>query len=203
MKTGHILILGALGLLLLGAFRRKQQIPGVTEPGDQQGSENPGSSNWITYSPYSSQAGHPMAGMVPLFVKRYYTEKHLNSPFTSVNIRENGLPPFVSAFTNMKDRVPVAIFEEAEYQDGRTICRITDFKEQAIPDDQIVKFLQYPDKYAKLYFDNNGIALPLAETPKTTPFNLNIWVLKEHLKNAPLAYLPGEPAILNGNKRSI
>jgi hypothetical protein len=181
MKTINWLLLGGLGWLLFSAFKGKPTVPVVDDP-DIIPDPPTGERQWITYSPYLEQT-HPYYQMVPLYLKRFYTEKHLQSPFTMAINKD--LAAYVRAFVNMKDKVNVRIYEKVAFN-GDYICRITNFTESEITDAQIMAYLQSPQKFADLYLQNQGLTNPITAIPKTTPFGRNIWVLLSHLKEVSL-----------------
>lgn len=181
MKTINVLLLGALGWLLFSSFKGKNEFP--------TGDEDPiitdpptGEKQWITYSPYQAPT-HPYYQSVPLYLKRFYTEKHLQSPFATAN--NEGLAAFVRAFVNIREKVNVPIYEKVAFN-GEYICRITNFTESEITDAQILAYLKSPQKMADLFLQSQGLTNPVTQLPKLTPFGRNLWVLQSHLKEVTL-----------------
>lgn len=189
MKILNLALIAGAAYLLFSSFKGKETPVTPTDPVlddpilDETGT-NTTTAGIVTASSYSNPT-HPLYNQVPLFVKRFYEKRHLPvSPFSAAN---GTLPAFSSAYTNMQNGIEVHVYEEADYQPGRKICRITNFTQEPLTDEMITRFLQYPVKYTNLYWGNKGIAVPLREMPKSTPYNMNIWVLRENLRAVPAA----------------
>lgn len=183
MKILNVALIAGAAYLLFSSFKGKTVKP-VEPILDEPGTNQNTAGKLVTASLYTNPT-HPQFNQVPLFVKRYYEKRHLpNSPFSTAT---GTLPAFVSAYTNMRNGIEVQVFEEADYQPGRKICRITNFTQETLTDEIITKFLQSPVKFTNLYWTNKGIALPLSEMPKATPYGMNLWVLRENLRAVPAA----------------
>lgn len=183
MKILNVALIAGAAYLLFSSFKGKETPAKPDEPVKPDEPQN--TQGRLVTASLNTSPTHPLFNQVPLFVKRYYDKKHLpSSPFTTTT---GELPPFVSAYTNMVSGIEVQVYEEADYQPGRKICRITNNKPDPLTDEMITTFLASPVKFTNLYWSNKGIALPLKEMPKAMPYNFNVWVLKENLRAVPAA----------------
>jgi len=186
MSPINVILLGAAVYLIFSSFKAKEQ-PAITEPDvhddDPTNNDPILVGKLLTASTYLNTT-HPYFNQVPLFYKRFYTDKHFKNPFASAS---GVIPEYVSASSYMQSGIEIKIFEEADYQPNRKICRITNFQPQSLTDDMIMKYLENPEKVTKIHYAEMGISLPLSKVPTSTPFSMNVWVLKENIKQVSAA----------------